>query len=87
MTMYRYRPDRKVNIVLIMQRDLHMSKKAALSMISHGQVTIDGHTVQMRHAVNHWTERQLYGRMLKAGWREHRLLGSRLIEHLEQLKL
>lgn len=82
-----YKPDRKVNIVKVMQRDLHMSKDGAICMIVHGQVTIDGHTIGMRHAVNHWTEKQLYGRMLKAGHREHRLIGSRMVEHLEQLRL
>lgn len=65
----------------------NMGSKAAVCMISHGQVSIDGHTIAMKWAVNHWTEEQLQGRMLKAGHQEARIIGSRLVRDYDQMKV
>lgn len=70
--------EQKVNVVRLLAVNLNMGSKAAVCAISHGQVSIDGHTITMAWAVNHWTEDQLRGRMLKCGNRECRILGSRL---------
>lgn len=65
-------------MVRLLAVNLHMGSKAAVCAITHGQVSIDGHTIGMKWAVDHWTEDQLRGRMLKCGNRESRILGSRL---------
>ena len=70
--------DEKVNVVRLLAVNLDMGSKAAVCAISHGQVSIDGHTIHMGWAVDHWTVGQLRGRMLKCGHREARILGSRL---------
>lgn len=79
--------DRKVNVVRLLAVHMDMGAKAAACAITHGQVSIDGHTIGMAWAVDHWTERQLHGRMLKCGPREARILGSRLVADHDQMKL
>lgn len=74
----------KVNVVRLLAVHLDMGSRAAVCAISHGQVSIDGHTISMQWAVDHWTEEQLQGRMLKCGSREARILGSRLVRDYEQ---
>lgn len=58
--------------------------RAAMCLITHGQVSIDGHTVRPQW-VHHWTEEQLRGRMMHvAGRGEFRLFGSRAAPVYEQ---
>lgn len=76
---------RKVNLVKVLEQAHGCKPYAAMCLISHGQVAIDGHTVQPRWAVNHWTEDQLRGRMLQvAGRGQTRLFGSRAVPDYEQ---
>jgi hypothetical protein len=82
-----YKPDRKVNVVKLLRLHFNMGVNAAVCAISHGQVSIDGHTIHMKWAVDHWTEAQLYGRVLKCHSQEARIIGSRLVKDLDQMKL
>lgn len=69
----------KVNVVRLLAVNFNMGSKAAVCAISHGQVSIDGHVICMKWAVDHWTEGQLRGRMLQVKGRgERQILGSRL---------
>lgn len=69
-----------------MARNLGASRVAVMCMVRHGQIYIDGHCIQARW-LNHWTEDQLYGRMLKCPHGEFRILGSRLMKDYEQMRL
>lgn len=60
---------------------------AAENMIGRGQVTIDGFVVPVPWARGHWTEKQLWGRMLRCQKGEVRLFGSRIVRDNEQLQL
>ena len=77
--------DRRVNLPLLMERELNIHRKNAASLIAHGSVFIDGHCVQANWS-HRMTERQLYGRVLKCNGREHRMFGSRIVPVDEQLK-
>jgi hypothetical protein len=79
-------PDRKVNIVKVMARAFGASERAVMCMVTHGQVYIDGHCIQPQW-LNHWTEVQLYGRVLKCPAGEMRFLGSRLMRDYEQTRM
>lgn len=76
---------RRVNLVRVLEDLTGAKSYAATCLISHGQVKIDGHTVHMQWARNHWTEDQLRGRMLEvAGRGQFRLYGSRAAPLYEQ---
>lgn len=76
----------KVNIVRLLAREFGCKSFAAVCMIGHGQVYIDGHCMRMKW-VEHWTEEQLQGRILKCPAGERRILGSRLVRDQEQMTL
>lgn len=78
--------DKKVDLSRVMMQSLGISDMAAKNLIAHGRVSIDGYTIGVHH-LKHWTARQLEGRMLDAGGRKVRLLGSRSVPNLEQMKL
>jgi hypothetical protein len=77
---------KKVNLVKVMAQKFGCGSYAVQCMVAHGSVTIDGHTVQPGW-LRVLTEEQVYGRMLKCPRGEARLIGSRLVEDYEQLKL
>jgi hypothetical protein len=79
-------PDKpKVNVIRLLCHHFSMSAVAAVNCVTHGNVSIDGHTIHMGWAVDHWTEDQVYGRMLAVRGRgEARILGSRLVRDYEQ---
>jgi hypothetical protein len=77
---------RKVDLVHLLAQNFHCKSYAALCMISHGQVYIDGHCVRPQWR-RHWTQEQLHGRMLKCPAGEARIFGSRLIRDYEQMRL
>jgi hypothetical protein len=79
--------ERTVDLVKVLKQHFGVEEYAAVNLLAHGNVTIDGHCVQMPWARNHWTEAQLYGRMLKCPRGEARLFGSRLVKDNDQLKL
>jgi 16S rRNA U516 pseudouridylate synthase RsuA-like enzyme len=75
-----------VDLTKVISRELRCSKLAVQCMVVKGQVSIDGHTLQMRW-MNHWTEAQLQGRMLKCPAGERRIFGARLLRDYEQMTL
>lgn len=77
--------ERKVDLVRVLQRQFGIESYAAANMLARGNVKIDGHVVQMIWARNHWTERQLYGRMLSCPRGDYRLFGGRLVQDFEQM--
>lgn len=64
--------DRVADLMSVLTRDFDMSRYAAQCLLAHGQVSIDGYTIQPTD-VRRWKIRQLRGRMLKAGRHERRL--------------
>lgn len=77
--------DARIDLVKLLE-GLDIGEFAAIGLLSRGSVTIDGHTVSIAHR-HRWVARQLYGRILKAGEREMRIIGSRLMSDYEQMKL
>lgn len=75
-----------IDICDVMAEHFGASREAVHSMVHHGRVTIDGHTMKLKW-MNHWTADQLYGRMLTCPVGSARLIGSRLMKDTEQLKL
>jgi hypothetical protein len=69
--------DRRVNLYTVLQKTWGINQMAAENLINHGHVRIDGHVVQKVWAKNHWTVRQLRGRMLSSPRGQVRLFGSR----------
>lgn len=78
---------RHVDLFRVLRQTWGIEEYAAALMIGRGGVSIDGHCVSLAWARGHWTEEQLYGRMLKCSRGEVRLFGSRLVRHDEQLEL
>lgn len=75
---------KRVNLVKVLENVMGCKDRAAMCLITHGQVSIDGHTVRPQW-VHHWTEEQLRGRMMHvAGRGEFRLFGSRAAPVYEQ---
>lgn len=67
-----------IDVVALMGAHHDTGAKAALCMLSHGQVTLDGRTLGMD---DRWLPREaLAGRMLCSGHRCARVLGSALAQ-------
>jgi hypothetical protein len=69
-----------------MAREFNCSTFAVQCMVMKGQVHIDGHIMQWRW-MDHWTESQLQGRMVKCPAGERRIFGARLQSDYEQMEL
>lgn len=67
-----------ISILSVLARDLHMSAEAARCMVGHGQVSVDGRTVGLDEV--EWRREDIAGRMLQAGKRQMRVLGSRRLD-------
>lgn len=65
----------KVSLLKEFERVFHASKSAILCAVSHGQVTVDGHTIKLSDD-KRWARRQLVGRMAAMPGREARLFGG-----------
>lgn len=74
---------RKVDLLKYLKREQNVSDSAGRCLISHGQLTIDGHVVKPTDNLR-WTRRQLEGRMMEFVGRQHRMFGaSRRLEFAE----
>jgi hypothetical protein len=65
---------RTVDVVKLMRDELDISAEAASALLCHGQVSIDGRTIGMGET--RWPQRELTGRMLKAGARQAMMFSS-----------
>lgn len=79
-------PGDTVDLVTVMAEAFGAAPPAVLAMVSHGQITIDGHHIRPEW-MDHWTAEQLQGRVLKCPRGEYRLIGGRLMKDFEQMTI
>lgn len=66
-----------VDLYKVVKKAWGIEEIAADRLVSDGQLTIDGNVVRAEWMRDHWTVRQLYGRMMRCPQRgSYRLFGS-----------